>query len=183
MKSWGSDEENSDEESANVNDESTTLTESRVSSQSAQETAVTSSINITPPPSGYLDSSPDKSPDIDPKTKEAIRKLKDALKKSKEVAAASNNNTTTMSECDISHIPAATPITMSECDLSHIPADPAATPGSNHHQMTFSAKSTISNSTPKNLEKALPTEGKQPCPKCGNLFKKVSSHIRWCKKK
>ena len=146
-----------------MNDESTTLTESRVSSQSAQETAVTSSINITLPPSGYLDSSPDKSPDIDPKTKEAIRKLKDALKKSKEVAAASNNNTTTMSECD----------------LSHIPADPAATPGSNHHQMTFSVKSTmsnstpkISNSTPKNLEKALPTEGKQPCPKCGNLFKK-----------
>ena len=103
----------------------------------------------------YLDCSPDKSPDIDPKTKAAIIKLKDALKKSRELAVgASNNNTTTVSECDLSHIP-------------------AVTPGSSH-QMTFSAKSTIQNSTLKNWEKALPTEGNQPCPKCGNVFKKYA---------
>ena len=126
-----------------------------------------SDINITPPPSRFSDDSCEDTLDVDPKTKVALKKLKEALKASKE-QEAQNNNSKTMSECDLSHIQTATP------DLTH-------------HQITFSANNhtRIQNSTPvsRNLENDLSNQGKHPCPKCGKYFKRVSSHLRFCKGK
>ena len=72
------------------------------------------------------------------------------------------NNSTSISECDVSQIPMATPDVI-------------------HHQITFSSNDhmNIQNSTPvsRNLDKELAKEGKHPCPKCGNYFKRVSSHL------
>ena len=126
-------------------------------------------VEVTPPPPSFYNDSCCDSPDIDPKTKVAIQRLKEALKRSKEQQTRNNNsNSTSMSECDVSQIPVATPDVI-------------------QHQITFSGTDhmNIQNSTPvsRNLDKELANEGKYPCPKCGKYFKRVSSHLRFCKAK